>query len=95
MAYEVKLQRRVIRYLKKLTDRKLKARFADLIYSTIAQDPETGDAKTGDLTGVYSMEFQDHGVDYCVAYRIEGRTVVVVLLAGTHEEFYRELKRIL
>jgi mRNA interferase RelE/StbE len=61
----------------------------------IGQDPYIGELKTGDLAGVYCYELYYSKVNYEIAYRIyeENRRLVVVILAGTRENFYEELKR--
>ncbi len=49
----------------------------------IAADPAIGVAKKGDLTGVYVHKF-----------KINKQEVLIVLLSlGSHENFYRNLKR--
>lgn len=93
LACDIQLKNTVIRYLKKIKERKLKERFVDLIYTTIADDPESGDAKTGDLSGIYTMGFRYQKTEYRVAYMISPPTTVIVLLAGSHEDFYTSLKR--
>ncbi|WP_419181999.1 type II toxin-antitoxin system RelE/ParE family toxin [Lacticaseibacillus pabuli] len=87
MACDIQLKNAVIRYLKKIKERKLKERFVDLIYTTIADDPESGDAKTGDFSGIYTMGFRYQKTEYRVAYMISPPTTVIVLLAGSHEDF--------
>lgn len=95
MVFDVELKKGVIRYLKKVKERKLKEQFVDLIYKTIAANPETGDAKIGDLAGIYTMGFKYQRTEYRVAYKISTSATVTILLAGSHEEFYASLKRLL
>ncbi|MDR2896582.1 MAG: type II toxin-antitoxin system RelE/ParE family toxin [Propionibacteriaceae bacterium] len=92
--YQVVPSRPVLRYLKKLQDRVLKQRFADLIYDVIAADPYSGDRKNADLTGVWTMGFRYQKTTYRVAYLIvDEDKIVPILLAGTHEGFYEQLKQ--
>lgn len=53
-------------------------------------------SKTGDLTGIRTIEFKYAKTSYRVAYKIlEDETVVIVLLAGSHEGFYQKLKNLI
>ena len=82
------------RYLKKLKDRMLKEKFRQEI-EAIREDPSIGEAKTGDLAGVYCRDIYHQKINYELAYTLieqDGETVVVIL-AGTRENFYEELKR--
>ena len=82
------------RYLKKIKDRRLKDAFAREI-AAIRDDPNSGDAKTGDLAGVYCRDVFYNKTNYELAYTLiemENETIVVIL-AGTRENFYSELKR--
>lgn len=51
--------------------------------------------KSGDLVGVYEFDVYYNKTNYEIAYRIyeEGGKIVVVILAGTRESFYKEPKR--
>lgn len=63
------------------------------IKSLIVQ-PELGDLKTGDLTGVRVYKFQVNSNRMLLAYRYQEDALILMLLAyGTHENFYRELKK--
>ena len=61
----------------------------------IQNDPYIGEAKVGDLAGVYGFDVFYNRTNYEIAYRIyeENGQLVVVILAGTRENFYQELKR--
>jgi hypothetical protein len=63
----------------------------DAVAAVIA-DPALGEAKVGDLAGVYVYKFQCINQQYLLAYEYDPSTRVL-LLVGTHENFYRELKR--
>lgn len=94
MAYEIIPSKHVIKYLKKLKEKSLKEKFLTVIYDEIATNPHSGDQKTGDLSGIWSMGFKHAGTTYRVAYEIKDNTVIPVLLCGTHENFYEQLKKI-
>ncbi|MDR0671890.1 MAG: type II toxin-antitoxin system RelE/ParE family toxin [Oscillospiraceae bacterium] len=82
------------RYLKKIKEKPLKAAFRREI-DNILVDPYIGEAKTGDLSGVFCRDVYYNKANYELAYTLvekDGETVVV-LLAGTRENFYEELKR--
>ena len=58
----------------------------------IITDPAQGEAKKGDLAGVYVYKFQCVGQLFLLAYEYDPATRLL-LLVGTHENFYRDLKR--
>lgn len=68
-----------------------KADVDDAIQAIIV-DPTLGEAKKGDLAGVYVHKFQCVDRLFLLAYEYDPRTRLL-LLVGTHENFYRELKR--
>ena len=85
------------RFFKKLgkQDKKLQLKFKAAIQS-ILEKPTTGVAKTGDLSGVYGYDIYHQGTNYEIAYYVEedqDGNLIVVILAGTRENFYDELKR--
>ena len=82
------------KFLKKLKDKKLKDLYQKAIDS-ILEDPFIGDAKTGDLAGIFGYDIYYNKTNYELAYTIEyvEDRVVVVIMAGTRENFYYELKR--
>ncbi|MDK2821936.1 MAG: mRNA interferase RelE/StbE [Clostridia bacterium] len=82
------------RYLKKLKEKPLKAAFQKAV-DEILKDPYMGEPKTGDLSGVFCYDIYYNKTNYELAYTIieEGNSTVVVILAGTRENFYKELKR--
>ena len=92
--YDVKYSHAAEKYLKKIKDRALKAEFQSAI-GKISLDPYIGTQKVGDLRGFYGYDVKYGGVSFELAYRIyeEYGKLVVVVLAGTRENFYEELKR--
>lgn len=60
----------------------------------IAENPELGDMKKGDLGGVRVYKFRIHNQLVLLAYRHEDDNKVITLLSlGSHENFYRDLKK--
>lgn len=82
------------RYLKKLKEKPLKDKFQTII-DQLLQYPYFGEPKTGDLSGVYCCDIFHNKTNYELAYTIieEDEETVVVIFAGTRENFYEELKR--
>jgi len=83
------------RYLKKLKEKPLKAKFQEAI-DEILLNPYIGDPKTGDLSGISCCDIFYNKTNYELTYSIieeNGETVIAILLAGTRENFYDELKR--
>lgn len=65
------------------------------IIKKISENPYIGEMKKGDLSGVYGIDVRYDGINYEIAYiieEVEGK-IVVIILAGTRENFYEELKR--
>lgn len=82
------------RYLKKLKEKPLKDKFQAAI-DQVLMDPYFGEPKTGDLSGICCCDIFHNKTNYELAYTIveEDDETVVVILAGTRENFYEELKR--
>jgi mRNA interferase RelE/StbE len=68
-----------------------KADVDDAVHAIVG-DPEIGEAKKGDLAGVLVYKFQCIGQLMLLAYEYDPATRLLLLL-GSHENFYRELKR--
>jgi mRNA-degrading endonuclease RelE of RelBE toxin-antitoxin system len=94
--YEIKYSKPAERYLKKIKDKQLLSAFKQAI-DKIKGNPYIGTQKTGDLRGVFGYDIKYSGINYELAYRIyeENDRLVVVILAGTRENFYEELKRLI
>jgi mRNA interferase RelE/StbE len=58
----------------------------------IVRDPTVGEAKRGDLAGVFVHKFKCSGQLMLLAYEYDPSTRLLLLL-GSHENFYRDLKR--
>jgi len=82
------------KYLKKIKDKNLSALYKKAI-DDILVDHTIGTAKTGDLVGIYGYDVFYNKTNYELAYRVEyvEDKVIVVIMAGTRENFYDELKR--
>lgn len=91
---EVRFLSPAAKYLKKLKDKKLKQLFAEAVQK-IQADYTIGEAKTGDLNGIYGYDIYYQKINYELAYTIEqvGETVIVIIMAGPRENFYDALKR--
>jgi mRNA interferase RelE/StbE len=63
----------------------------DAVQAIVAH-PEIGEMKKGDLAGVCVYKFQCVGQLALLAYEYDPTTRLLLLL-GSHENFYRELKR--
>jgi len=92
--YEVRFTTAAKKYFKKLVDKKLKKNFLNAV-EKISQDPFIGEQKTGDLKGVYGYNVFYSGGNYELAYLIyeTPEQKVLIILAGTRENFYEQLKR--
>ena len=82
------------KFLKKLKDKKLKNLFANAV-KKICENPLIGEEKTGDLQGVRCVDVFYNKTNYELAYIVEivdDKEVIVILMAGTRENFYDALK---
>lgn len=59
----------------------------------IVKNPDLGEAKKGDLAGLYVYKFSCAGKRYLLAYEYD-RATRFLSLVGSHENFYRKLKRV-
>ena len=93
---EVRFLPPAAKFIKKLKDKKLKCLFQQAI-DKICEDHTIGEAKIGDLNGVYCYDIFYNKTNYELAYTVEfvDDKVIVVIMAGTRENFYDELKRFL
>lgn len=92
--YEIRFMKAAEKYLKKIKENGLKTAFKSALLQ-ISEDPYIGELKIGDLAGVYGYDVYYNKTNYEIAYRIyeENEQIIIVILAGTRENFYEELKR--
>ena len=64
----------------------------DEAVQAVVADPTIGEQKRGDLAGVFVHKFKCCGQLTLLAYEYDPGTRLLLLL-GSHENFYRELKR--
>lgn len=91
---EVRFLPPAAKFIKKLKDKKLKKLYQEAI-DKIQEDYTVGKAKTGDLSGVYGYDIYYNKTNYELAYTVEylKNRVVVIIMAGTREKFYDQLKQ--
>lgn len=91
---EVKFLPPAAKFIKKIKDKKLKKLYREAI-ERIAEDHTVGEAKTGDLSGVYGYDIYYNKTNYELAYTVQyvEDKVIVVIMAGTRENFYEQLKK--
>ena len=83
------------KYFRKLKDNKLKILYREAIIK-IRKNPHIGDPKKGNLKGIYCIDLYYNRTNYELAYRIsqlENGDMVVIIMAGTRENFYEQLTR--
>lgn len=82
------------KFIKKLKDKKLKMLYQEAV-DKIREDHTVGEAKTGDLSGIYGYDIYYNKTNYELAYTVEylEDKVIVVIMAGTRENFYDQLKQ--
>jgi mRNA-degrading endonuclease RelE of RelBE toxin-antitoxin system len=80
-----------IRTVKKLHPNQKKS--LDKAVRALADRPSLGEAKVGDLAGIYIYKFKIENLEWLLAYRIQSKSHLTLLVVGPHENFYRDLKR--
>lgn len=58
----------------------------------VVSNPKIGEPKRGDLTGVHVYKFRSQNQQMLLAYEFDPK-IRYLLLLGSHENFYRNLKR--
>lgn len=92
MNWRVLQTRRFSRSYKKLHGNV--ALVVDQAIADIEHNPDLGDKKRGDLADMWVYKFQACGQLYLLAYsRDEVIRLIYLEAIGTHENFYRDLKR--
>ena len=90
---EVRFLPTAAKFLKKLKDKKLKLLYQEAI-DKIREDHTVGKVKSGDLSGIFEYDIFYNKTNYELAYRVEyvENKMIIVIMAGTRENFYNELK---
>ena len=93
MSWKVMQTRRFVRVYKKLTQISLIAD-TDAAVESVAENPDVGERKKGDLGQLWVYKFRSQGQLYLLGYTREDTVRLIYLEAlGPHENFYRDLKR--
>jgi mRNA interferase RelE/StbE len=64
----------------------------DLAVEAITADPTLGEPKKGDLSGVFVYKYRSQQQPMLLAYEYDPGSRMLLLL-GSHENFYQKLKR--
>ncbi len=92
MSWEVRQTRRFARSYKKLHVNE--AAEVDAAVEVVAQRPDIGEQKKGDLSELWVYKFRCLGQLYLLGYcRDDSVRLVYLEAVGPHENFYRDLKR--
>ena len=90
--YRVEQTRRFARQYKKLQDNV--AADVDAAVEVVAAAPKVGEQKKGDLAQLRVYKFRSQGQLYLLGYTLDHGIQLIYLEAiGSHENFYRDLKR--
>ena len=96
---ELKILPPAAKFIKKIKNKKLKKLYKEAV-DLILENPLIGEEKKGDLRGIRGYDIYYNRVNYELAYTIEyvkdesgNVETVVVIMAGTRENFYEQLKR--
>lgn len=92
MSYHIVKTRRFTRTVKRMQPNMLAATHEAI--ATIAKNPSVGREKKSDLEFFFVYKYHVLDVQYLLAYLIDEEAKEIALVAvGTHENFYRDLKR--
>ena len=69
-------------------------KFLDRAVNSIVDNPNIGDEKVGDLAGVLIYKLRDQDQTWLLAYRQLSTQSIKLIMVGPHENFYREIKKI-
>lgn len=73
---------------------KLEKKALDEAVQEIVNNPTIGEIKTGDLAGIQVHKYKFNTQQYLVAYKyVDNELLLTFIEHGTHENFYRNLKR--
>ena len=64
----------------------------DKAVQKIIDNPKIGEAKIGDLIGVYIYKFKVKDQQWLMAYEVISNKSLKLLMFGPHENFYQKLK---
>jgi len=78
---------------KKLHRNQLKC--LDIAIRDILSNNCIGELKCGDLNGIRTYKFKMIREIWLLAYEIRGNDLILLILFGSHENFYDDLKRLL
>lgn len=72
----------------------LEKKALDQVVRQIMSDPTIGEMKRGELTGIQVYKYKLNTQQYLIAYKyIDDELLLTFIELGTHENFYRNLKR--
>ena len=92
MAHSVIQMRRFARQYKKLNDNI--AKDVDGAVGIVSNKPSIGERKKGDLAALLVYKFKSNGQLYLLGYSLDdGLRLVYLEAIGSHENFYRDIKR--
>jgi mRNA interferase RelE/StbE len=92
MSYEILQARRFARQYKKLNDNV--AADVDAAVVRITEQPTLGELKKGDLARLRVHKFRSQNQLYLLGYTVDDEVRLIYLEAiGSHENFFRDLKR--
>ena len=94
--YNIRYTSSFNRYFKKLKDKNLKQKLIEAV-KLISKNPYIGELKKANLHDIFCYDIYYNKTNYELAYTIEEKEgkIIIVLLAGTRENFYKELKRLI
>ncbi len=92
--HEIRFTKAAEKYFKKIKEKNIKRVFHAALCE-ISADPYVGQMKSGNLSGIYCYDVFCQRTNYEIAYQIfdNNDRIVVIIFAGTRENFYDELKR--
>lgn len=91
--YRIEAYSAVKKDIKKL-DRKLKKEVKEKYFADIERNPYEAEPLAYEFKGLWSYHFNYKGTQYRIVYEIYPKDgIILVIMIGTREEFYKALRR--
>lgn len=92
--YKIRIMPKAEKFIRKVKEKLLLQKIKQALQK-IQTNPYIGKTKKGDLSGIYGFDVFYHNINYEISYKgYQEKSIVVIILIGTRENFYQELKNI-
>jgi addiction module RelE/StbE family toxin len=90
--YKIEVTNAVKKDIKNLS-KNIQAKIND-IFLTLTKNPELGERLSGEFYDCFSIHFKVYNIQYRIIYKVyNNELIILVILVGTRENIYKQLKR--